>query len=46
VIDPVELLKQRAGAAFVGDIEHDRARAAAELRLDRLQGDRAIVRSR
>jgi hypothetical protein len=37
VIDSVELLKQHAGAAFVGDIERDRARAAPELRLGRLQ---------
>jgi hypothetical protein len=42
VIDAVELLKQRAGTGFVGDIERDRARAAPELRLDRLQ---AIARS-
>jgi hypothetical protein len=46
VIDAVELLKQGAGAGFVGDIERDCARAAPELGLGPPAGDRAIVRLR
>jgi hypothetical protein len=33
VIDTVYPLKQRASAGFVGDVERNRARTAAEFRL-------------